>query len=61
MTSLDFLPPLAGVYVASLSDFPSTSACEEMPDYDHTPAERRDAAGEQTESGPTVTAKSHQG
>ena len=50
VTSLDFLPPSAGVYVAGLPDFPSTSACETMPDYDHTPLERPDAATNEPEA-----------
>ena len=40
---------------------PRSSACETMPDYDHTPLERRDAAVTQAGSGPAVTAKSGQG
>lgn len=48
--SLDFLPPPAGVYVAALPTSPRSSACETMPDYDHTPLERRDAAVNEPEA-----------
>ena len=62
MTSLDFLPPSAGVYVAKPPRLPSqSSASEMMPDYDHTRLAGAPGPDEQAGPVPAVTAMGRQG